>query len=121
MPDTLKKKTLVERKDLCNIGYGILRETGTCSGQLNVANSSRVTRIAGKRNADHRPNATAIEHVALNHYHGPPETRFGALRRWQVSPVDVALDDYHSSLVRIRLAASATKASSSGSAASGSS
>ena len=102
-PDLSDEQGAVERYDLRDVSNGILGKAGSLRRKENVAGSVSPSKIAGERDTNHSPDSAPIQGISLNHQNRPAKP--GAGTRWlrQVCPVHVALSDYHSTRLSVRL------------------
>jgi len=103
LSDFADEQGAVESHDLRDVRNGIFRKSGSLRREENVAGSIRPSKIAGERDTNRSPDPAPIQGVALNHQNRPAKPRSGAGRLRQVCPVNVALGDYHSTRLSVRL------------------
>ncbi len=110
-PDFPHEQGAVESYDLRDVGNGVLGKSGSLRRKKDVARSVRPSKVAGERDTNHGPDPAPVQGVSLNHQDRPAKPRSGACRLRQVCPVHVALGDYHSTRLSVRLDAAETAGS----------
>ena len=105
LPDLTGEQGAIESHDLRNVSHGILWQPRGSRGKQDVTWSVCPAEITGHRDADDGPDPASVEGVALDHDYGSPKAGSGTAWCRQVRPVDVALGNYHSTRLRVRLAA----------------
>ena len=103
LSDFADEQGAVESYDLRDVSDGILGKSGSLRRKENVAGSIRPSKIAGERDTNHSPDSAPIQRISLNHQNRPAKPR--SRTRWlrQVCPVHLALGDYHSTRLSVRL------------------
>ena len=105
LSDFTGEEGTIESHDLRNVGNRILWKPRGSRGKQDVTWSVCPAEITGHRDADDGPDPASVEGVALDHDYGSPKAGSGTAWCRQVRPVDVALGNYHSTRLRVRLAA----------------
>lgn len=105
------KQGTIESDDLRNVGNRVFRKPCGLRGKQDITRGLRPSKIAGQRDADHGFDPASVHGVTLDHHHGPSKawTRTRGIR--QVCPINVALGNYHSTRLSMRLAAAETTGS----------
>ena len=111
-PDLPNEQRAVESYNLRDVSNGILGKARNLRRKENVAGSVRPSKIAGERDTNHSPDPAPVQGFSLNHQNRPAKTGTGTRWHRQVCPVHVALSDYHSTCLSVRLDAAETVGSS---------
>ena len=105
LSDLAAEQDTIESNDLRNVSNRVLWKACGSRGKQDVTWSVCPAEITGHRDADDGPDPASVEGVALDHDYGSPKAGSGTAWCRQVRPVDVALGNYHSTRLRVRLAA----------------
>ena len=105
LPNSTGEQGAIESHDLRNVSNGILWKPRGSRGKQDITRSLRPSKIAGQRNAHNGSDPASVESLPLDY--DDRSSKPGTGTRWsrQVRPVNVALGDYHSTRLSVRLAA----------------
>lgn len=110
-PDFPGEQGTVEGYDLGDVGDRVPRKSSGLRRKEDIARGVRPPKIAGERDTDNGPDSAPVQGISLDYDDRPSKP--GTRTRWlrQVCPIHVALGDYHSTRLSVRLAAPETAGS----------
>lgn len=111
LPNLTGEQGAIEGYDLRDIGDRVSGKASSPRRKEDVARGICPSEIAGQWDADNGPDPTPVQAISLDYQDRPPKP--GARTCWlrQVCPIHVALGDYHSTALSVRLAAAETAGS----------
>jgi len=111
LSDFAAKQNAIESDDLRNVGHGVLWKPRGAGGKRDITRGLSPSKVAGQWDADNSSDSAAVEGISLDYDHGSPKPRTRTRRVRQVRPTNLTLGDYHSTRLRVRLAAAETAGS----------
>ena len=111
LPDLTGEQAAIESHDLRNVSHGILWQPRGSGGKQDIPRCLRPSKVAGQRNAHDGSDPASVESLPLDNDDRSSKARPRARWSRQVRPLSVALGDYHSTRLSVRLAAAETAGS----------
>ena len=102
-PNFAGEQSTVESDELRDVGNAVLGKSGRLRPKKDIARSVGPSQIAGQGNTDHGPDPAPVQSVSLDYGDRPARSGARTRRFRQICPVNVALRDYHSMRLSVRL------------------
>jgi hypothetical protein len=102
-PNFAGEQSTVESDELRDVSNRVFGKSGRLRSKKDIARSVDPSQIAGQGNTNHGPDPAPVQGVSLDYEDRPAKSGARTRGLRQICPVDVALRDYHSMRLSVRL------------------